>query len=126
VTEHRQLRHWLDDVAGLAAVLRTRFGVRLIVFSGLPPMHAFPAFPQPLRWYLGRRARLYDAALARWVASQRDCEHVELMLPAGADLFAVDGMHPGPKSYQLWGTELATRIRAHRNDSGLAFDDLTS
>jgi hypothetical protein len=32
--------------------------------SGLPPMHRFPALPQPLRWYIGSRARDFDRALA--------------------------------------------------------------
>lgn len=112
MTGLRTLAEWLDDIAALAEVLRTRFGVRFVLFSGLPPMHAFPAFPHPLRWYLGRKARAFDAALGGWAGRQVDCEHVALILPTGPDLFAVDGMHPGPRAYQLWSAELAERIRA--------------
>jgi lysophospholipase L1-like esterase len=116
VTAHRNISKWIGDVTTLATVLRTRFAVRLVVFSGLPPIHAFPALPQPLRWYLGTRARAYDAALAEWAASQPDCEYVALRLPADGDLFAVDGMHPGPRGYHRWSIELAQRIRVRSDD----------
>ena len=112
VTTLRSLDGWLQDIDALAGVLRTRFAARHILLSGLPPMHAFPAFPQPLRWYLGAKARQYDAALGQWAAAQSDCEHVALTLPNPADLLASDGMHPGPDAYRLWGNELAKRIRA--------------
>ena len=31
-----------------------------MIVSGLPPVGKFPALPQPLRWYLGGRAKLFD------------------------------------------------------------------
>jgi lysophospholipase L1-like esterase len=112
VTAGRGPERWLADLDALAELLRTRHGVRQLLCSGLPPMHAFPAFPQPLRWHLGRSARRFDAALARWVAGRPDCEHVPLALPPDDGLFAPDGLHPGPPAYQLWGAELARRVRA--------------
>ena len=98
VMGQRRLARWLQDADELAAVLRTRFGVRHLLFSGMPPMHAFPALPQPLRWYLGTRARRFDQALARWASRQPDCEHIPLIL---GDLrqFASTGCIPG-----LWDT----------------------
>lgn len=111
VTGRRSLAAWLEDMEGLADLLRTRFAARHILVSGLPPMHAFTAFPQPLRWYLGAKARHYDLALKRWAASQPDCDHVALVPPKLDDLLAADGMHPGPSAYRLWGGELAKRIR---------------
>ena len=100
-------------------MLRTRFGVRHLLFSGMPPMHAFPALPQPLRWYLGTRARRFDQALARWASRQPDCEHIPLIL---GDLrqFASDGMHPGPLGYREWSVVLARRIRVRWTSSPAA------
>jgi len=112
VVSHRSLADWLEDIEALVGLLRTRFAVRHILLSGLPPMHAFPAFPQPLRWYLGAKARKYDVALTRWASRQADCEHVSLVLPNLRELFAADGMHPGESAYRLWAIELAKRIRA--------------
>ena len=112
VTGRRVLASWLKDTDTLVALLRSRFSAKHILLSGVPPMHAFPGFPQPLRWYLGTKARQYNAALARWTAGEADCEHVALTLPNEDGLFAVDGMHPGQQGYRLWSAELAKHIRA--------------
>lgn len=111
VTGRRVLASWLKDIDTLVALLRSRFSARHILLSGVPPMHAFPGFPQPLRWYLGTKARQYNAALARWTAGEADCEYVALT-PNDAGLFAADGMHPGQQGYRLWSAELAKHIRA--------------
>ncbi len=96
--------------AVLHALLRERFGARQVVVSGLPPVHAFPALPQPLRWYLGARARELDAALA---ASLPDGQGAEF-LPFDGSLdrasMASDGFHPGPAVYAAWGAAAAARI----------------
>lgn len=47
---------WLARQAALADMLRERFAPQAVLFTALPPMHLFPALPQPLRWYLGARA----------------------------------------------------------------------
>src|SRR4029450_1033827 len=111
VMGQRPLARWLEDVDELTMLLRTRFEVRHLLFSGMPPIHAFPALPQPLRWYLGARARQFDQALARWASGKPDCEHVPLTLDDLQQL-AADGMHPSPLAYRAWSVLLARRIRA--------------
>jgi lysophospholipase L1-like esterase len=112
VTGRRAIARWLKDIDTLVALLRSQFSARHILLSGVPPMHAFPGFPQPLRWYLGTKARQYNAALARWAEGEADCEHVALTLPDHDGLFAADGMHPGREGYRVWSAELAKHIRA--------------
>lgn len=112
VMRGRALGQWLEDMGEVTTILRERFAVRHILLSGLPPIHAFPALPQPLRWHLGAAARRFDRALTAWVRSQPNCEHVPIELSSGTELFAADGLHPGPQLYQRWSTELARRIRA--------------
>ena len=77
------------------------------------PVRPIPAFPQPLRWYLGTTARRFDEDLARWAATQPDCDYLRLPLSiaAAAEQLASDGFHPGPLAYRQWSTELARRIR---------------
>jgi hypothetical protein len=70
VTGSRSLATWRRQQEQLVELLAARFGARLILLSGLPPMHRFPALPQPLRWYLGSRARDFDRVLAE-VAARR-------------------------------------------------------
>ena len=95
----------------LVGLLRQRFGVRLILLTGLPPMHAFPALPQPLRWCLGARARAFTSLLEAVVASEADCELVTPHLPLDVAFMATDGFHPGPLAYAKWGREAGTVIR---------------
>jgi lysophospholipase L1-like esterase len=123
VMGQRPLARWLEDVHELAMLLRTRFDVRYLLFSGMPPIHAFPALPQPLRWYLGTRARQFDQALAQWADRESDCEHVPLTLDDLQQL-AADGMHPSPLAYRDWSVVLARRIRARSTSSPDAFRNL--
>ncbi|TDB75132.1 SGNH/GDSL hydrolase family protein, partial [Actinomadura sp. KC216] len=56
----RPLRRWTADLADLIAVLRGRYADATLVVAGMPPVHRFPAIPQPLRLVLGARARTMD------------------------------------------------------------------
>ena len=60
VTCGRRVATWLAELDELANLLRTKFSVQRMLWSGVPCMHEFPALPQPLRWYLGSRAALLD------------------------------------------------------------------
>ncbi len=112
VTGRRPLARWLDDLDALVTLLRMRCAVRHVLLSALPPVDRFPAFPQPLRWYLGITTRRYDHALARWAAETPACEYVPLTLPPGPGMLASDGLHPAPPLYEQWSRELAVRVRA--------------
>jgi lysophospholipase L1-like esterase len=111
VTGRRSLDDWRRQQGQLVALLQDKFAARHILLSGLPPMHRFPALPQPLRWYVGSRAQDFDRALAGLAVDPARCEFVK---PAYAmmDLRAMaeDGFHPGPEIYDLWAAELARRI----------------
>lgn len=111
VTGRVSLAEWRRTQQELIAVLQARFGARHLLLSGLPPMHRFPALPQPLRWYVGSRARDFNLALAKVAASCPGCEFLALgheMMDASA--MAGDGFHPGPPIYALWAREAARRI----------------
>jgi lysophospholipase L1-like esterase len=113
VTGRRSLADWRRQQKQLVALLENKFSARHILLSGLPPMHRFPALPQPLRWYVGRRAQDFDRALARLAERQSRCEFVKLSY-AMMDLqsMAADGFHPGPAIYAAWAQELVRRILA--------------
>lgn len=112
VTGQAPLRRWLLEMEALVQRLERRHGARLLVVSGLPPMHLFAALPQPLRWYLGACARRYDAALREWAAKRPATLYVPMALPLDPALMAEDGFHPGPSAYALWAAALAGAIRA--------------
>ncbi|MEM9145252.1 MAG: SGNH/GDSL hydrolase family protein [Pseudomonadota bacterium] len=113
VTTETGIAPWLEAYGAVAEVLRSR-GASRIIASGLPPMGAFPALPQPLRWYLGQQATAHDTALSAWAARTADARHVPLTIPLGVEAMAEDGFHPGPAVYTAWAEMLAAVIRDTR------------
>jgi lysophospholipase L1-like esterase len=91
----------------LAGALEVGAGTRHIAFAALPPMQAFTALPQPLRWVAGRDAAAHDRALADGLQGHPSCARVAVDLPLDPALLAEDGFHPGPEVYRLWGDALA-------------------
>jgi len=117
VTGRLPLDAWRRRQERLVDLLRERLGARRILLSGLPPMHRFPALPQPLRWYVGSRARDFNRVLAEIAASRTGCEFLALdheMMDVSA--MASDGFHPGPPIYALWAQEAARRINNHKKE----------
>ena len=112
VTSGRSPTRWMADQARLVEVLRQHFGARQILLSALPPMHRFPALPQPLRAYLGAQARRYNTALQAFAATRTGCTWVPMDLDGDASLMASDGFHPGPQVYAAWAEQLARLIQS--------------
>ena len=103
-------RHWRSGQARLRELLRDRFKVSRIIISGLPPIHGFPALPQPLRRYIGARATLFDSDLRADISREPDCSFVNLRFTEDTALMAADGFHPGPEIYSEWAERIAERI----------------
>lgn len=101
---------WLARQAALVDLLRARFAPRALLFTALPPMHLFPALPQPLRWYLGARAREFNDMLADWLPHQPGCHLVAPDFQPDTAQIASDGFHPGPTAYATWATQVARDI----------------
>lgn len=110
ITAGVSARRWITRLHQLTELLALRFQVRQVVFSPVPPMHLFPALPQPLRAYLGARARHFNQALTRYVGDE---PRAALAQPELTGLStASDGFHPGAEAYAAWADTLAGHIRA--------------
>lgn len=96
--------------ARLADRLRERHGVRHVVFAALPPVHQFPALPQPLRWLAGQEARAHDLALMRWAERRADTSYAPVAIALGPENMAPDGFHPGEPVYRACGAAIAAHI----------------
>jgi lysophospholipase L1-like esterase len=113
VTRGLSPRRWVEAQARMLALLRDKFGVRGFLLSAVPPMHLFPALPQPLRGYLGAQALRYNAALRTLAATTGDCTWVPHDLTQTQGQMASDGFHPGPPLYAAWAGQLAEGLMAH-------------
>jgi lysophospholipase L1-like esterase len=101
---------WLDQQAELRRILKNDFKAKLIIVSGLPPVHGFPVLPQPLRWYLGRIATQFDSELQESVSKDKDTVFLSLRFTENAALMASDGFHPGPEIYTQWAERAAAIV----------------
>jgi lysophospholipase L1-like esterase len=110
VVEQVPSHHAVSAREALANWLRNGLGVHHVVFAPLPPVHAFPGLPQPLRWVAGSDARRHDRALARWAATRSDVSRVELALSLERSGMAHDGFHPGEPVYRETSAALAQHI----------------
>lgn len=117
VTSGMSVRDWLLLQSRLFELLRTRFAVRRIYVTALPPMHKFTALPQPLRWFLGRRAQRFNAAIANLVQGSSPCSLIRLNEVSRPEMLSRDGYHPSAEAYRAWGEAAAGRIREYSRDS---------
>jgi hypothetical protein len=98
VTSTLSVDQWITLQQQLIDVLRDKFAATQIVMSPLPPMHPFPALPQPLRWYLGNRAALFNTRPAGLATGNDHCTMLTTRLAPVAGSMARDGFHPARRS----------------------------
>lgn len=94
----------------LAELIDQRFEPALLVHSAVPPMHACPALPQPLRWFMGRWAQQMNQTLAGMLPARGHRVmhwHPESTTTVG---MAVDGIHPSSAGYAAWAEGLSPHI----------------
>lgn len=109
VTSQTSAARFVREYRYLLREVRQRSGARIGVLSGVPPMHALPAAPQPLRWYLGQCARRLDQALEDFCAGEGRLRYLSLRW-ADPQEMSHDGFHPGPALYARWAAMNAEAI----------------
>ena len=105
---------WLRVQRELRVLARERLGVSLLVLAGLPPLGGFPSLPEPLRGFVGSRARSWSASLERELRLEPDARYLELTPLLAVEHMATDGFHPGPGIYADWGARAAKMIAVER------------
>ena len=102
--------HWVAQQVRLIKLLKSKYSAKHILMTAVPPMHCFPALPQPLRWFLGLRASEFNRKLVSLIELESECELVIIpLMPIASDM-ASDGFHPSAKVYRLWGGTAAKAI----------------
>lgn len=111
VTHGTGLGKWTADLKRIMDLLEDKCGSPHVIFSAIPPMHLFPALPQPLRWFIGQRARRLNQAMKETIKTCNYCEMADIRFPLEEKFMASDGFHPGVAAYTLWAGQLAGMIR---------------
>ncbi|MEQ5834152.1 SGNH/GDSL hydrolase family protein [Marinobacter sp. NFXS9] len=125
VTSSMSAKQWLTKVGQWLERLRERYQPALILFTDVPPMDHFPALPQPLRWYLGKRAREFNNGLGQLLRGMRDVVRVSVLFENDPAVMASDGFHPGPEGYRVWANEVLTLVRSRLGDEPTAPTEVT-
>lgn len=111
VTGRVSAKQWATGLEQLIDLLQSKYQARYVVVSRIPPLHAFPALPQPLRGYLGRRARHFNQRLAELVKRRSHSVLLDHEQVLHRDMMAADGFHPGAAIYALWAASLGALLR---------------
>jgi lysophospholipase L1-like esterase len=117
-TAFRSASMWRKDLLKLLTALEARCAPRLVLVSGVPPVSLFPALPQPLRWVLGLKAGVLDAAVRELVPMLPRAAYVPLTLnPRENGMMAEDGYHPSATGCSAWAEVLADVCIAMQRDN---------
>jgi lysophospholipase L1-like esterase len=113
VTALNSPTRWQQQYQHLLNQLTQQFGAAHIICSALPPMHAFPALPQPLRWVMGQRAQHFNRVLRQLTQQHPHAQYLDLALPMTTGFMASDGFHPSKQAYQVWASAIAQQMEQH-------------
>lgn len=116
VTALTSQSRWLANLEAIVKTLRHRFGAQRVYLSSVPPMHEFPALPQPLRWWLGLRASQLNKKMRQLAIRSSGCEFVQVPYVSDNRYIAADGFHPGANAYQLWGMHMTGLIKDQQSN----------
>ncbi|WP_157981867.1 SGNH/GDSL hydrolase family protein [Pseudidiomarina donghaiensis] len=119
VTKRTTVSQWRADLLKLTNYLQVERGAPRIIFTAVPPMHKFPALPQPLRWFIGQQAKQLNIALwhhcvetnnteVKSVAAK--CDYLTFDFPFEPEYMARDGFHPSSKAAALWADSVLTKL----------------
>ena len=113
VTRLMSARTWIKQQQQFYQLIQAKFQPELIIATGVPPMHLFPALPNPLSWLFGQYAKQMNLQLEKIVSKQKDMQWIEYDIQKYQSInleMAKDGFHPSKEIYQIWGKEVADRI----------------
>jgi len=113
VTRLMSARTWIKQQQQFYQLIQAKFHPELIIATGVPPMHLFPALPNPLSWLFGQYAKKMNLQLEKIVSKQKDMQWIEYDIQKYQSMnleMAKDGFHPSKEIYQIWGKAVADRI----------------
>ncbi|WP_180064722.1 SGNH/GDSL hydrolase family protein [Acinetobacter sp. YH12095] len=113
VTRLMSAQTWIKQQQHFYQLIQAKFQPELIIATGVPPMHLFPALPNPLSWLFGQYAKQMNLQLEKMIAQQEDMQWIEYDIRKYQSMnleMAKDSFHPSKEIYQIWGKEVSDRI----------------
>ena len=109
---------WRKDILELIRSLRLKFRETPIIFTNMPPIRSFPAFPALMQITLGNLVEILGEELEMLVNKQENVYYYarkitlddwinRLNIKADPTEFFCDGIHPSKLTYQVWAKDFA-------------------
>ncbi|RUO46893.1 hypothetical protein CWE21_09835 [Pseudidiomarina aquimaris] len=117
VTRRTSITQWRCDLEQLTQYLTEQLHAKQIIYTALPPMHKFPALPQPLRWFVGQQAFELNHHLAEHCQTHTNTELLNFDLPYEPEYIAADGYHPSAQAAAIWAKAAAEKLGVTKIDS---------
>lgn len=113
VTRLISAQKWIKKQQKLYQLIQQKFSPKLILAAGVPPMHMFPALPNPLAWLFGQYAKNMNHQFLKFVKNKPNLQWIEYDIQKYQHLnlpMASDGFHPSKEIYSIWAKEVADKI----------------
>jgi len=110
VTHLTSDKNWIKNLHTIFDLLTTKFGHPQILMTALPPMHLFTKIPQPLRAWLGKRAKKLNTVMKVVTAENSHCSLLTIDSPFTSKYLAKDGFHPSKLAYNIWAEQAAKEL----------------
>lgn len=118
----RSPKQFEQDMRQLIEDMNERFPNVPIVFTNMPPIHHFPAFPRFMRWVMSGIVDSFGRILSQIVKDHFNvyCNDERIEFEIWRDRYQVDadvstlfsdGVHPSKLTYQLWGQDMAQFVQ---------------
>ncbi len=118
----RSPKQFEQDVRRLIVDIQQRFPNTPIVFTNMPPIHHFPAFPGFMRWVMSGIVDSFGRVLSQVVTEYPTvyCNDERIEFAIWRERYQVDvdvstlfsdGVHPSQLTYQLWGQDMADFVQ---------------
>ena len=114
ITKLTSPKKWCCLQQQLYIEINQKFSPELVIASGVPPMHLFPALPNPLAWLFGQYAKRMNQELEKIVQQQSNMQWIAYDLIDFKRLdfkMAEDGFHPSNEIYTFWARQMTQKIR---------------
>ena len=101
---------WLSNLDTIFNLFNTKFDDPKVLMTALPPMHLFTGILQPLRWWLGKRAKRLNKLMLLATTDNSQCSVLTIDLPFAPEYLAKDGFHPSKLAYGVWANQAAKAL----------------
>lgn len=111
VTGLTKQHQWVSNIKTIVDLCNVKFDNPKVLMTALPPMHLFTGLLQPLRWWLGLRAKKLNELMTLTSTDYNQCSVLTINMPFAPQYLAQDGFHPSSLAYSVWAEQAAKALK---------------